>query len=629
MKRSKARPRRTASRPTNLLGFRPMVEAFERRQLLASTNFLQGAVLDTAHNPIPGAVVTLYSLPGGTPVGTPATTGSNGAYAFSGLAPGNYELVETPPAGFKNASTADLTGLYKATLGTNAIDVTISDGSSPGQPWLLTPKSTNEVGVYFNQGTNRFAGYVGQFTDLSVNEQDVPYSTNFGSFCVDLNRDLYAPPNTPDKNVPYDVVPLAQGLAATTGASAANAGEIAYLYNHYGVNTNLSPSDAAGLQLAIWQLEYGSVTPTSLASPPAGVTLAGVIAAETKFLGLASGQNENAYYLNGLGDAEYPSGAQGVLATEIYTFVDAPKATPTITTSQQPASATVGLPIADTATITGGNGPTGTVTFNLYGNATGTGTPLFTDANEPLSAGGVATSKGYTATATGTDYWVATYNGDANNVQVTGAAASEPVTVTPASPAIATVAGGPVVVGGGAKLTDTASLTGGYSPAGTITFTLTGPGNTVVDTETVAVTGDSTYTTPSGYLPTAVGTYTWSASYGGDSNNGPASDNGQNETETVVPASPTIVTQAAATSSNVVGTALLTDSATLSGGYNPGGTIAFSLTAPDGTTTPEGSVPVAGDATYASPTPVLATEVGTYTWNAVLQRRREQQPGQR
>ncbi len=30
----------------------------------------------------------------------------------------------------------------------------------------------------------------------------------------------------------------------------------------------------------------------------------------------------------------------------------------------------------------------------------------------------MATSAGYTATATGTDYWVATYNGDSNNSAV-------------------------------------------------------------------------------------------------------------------------------------------------------------------------------------------------------------------
>ena len=75
------------------------------------------------------------------------------------------------------------------------------------------------------------------------------------------------------------------------------------------------------------------------------------------------------------------------------------------------------------------------MTFNLYNNPNGTGTPLFTDANQPLS-GGVATSTSYTTTATGTDYWVATYNGNGNNVSVSSGAAAEPVTVGPATPTI-------------------------------------------------------------------------------------------------------------------------------------------------------------------------------------------------
>ena len=62
-------------------------------------------------------------------------------------------------------------------------------------------------------------------------------------------------------------------------------------------------------------------------------------------------------------------------------------ATPAITTTQQPATAVVGTSIADKATVTGGYNPTGTVTFNLYNNPTGTGTPLFTDTNEPLVGG--------------------------------------------------------------------------------------------------------------------------------------------------------------------------------------------------------------------------------------------------
>jgi hypothetical protein len=47
----------------------------------------------------------------------------------------------------------------------------------------------------------------------------------------------------------------------------------------------------------------------------------------------------------------------------------------------------------------------------------------------------MVTSAGYTATATGTDYWVATYNGDSNNTPVTSGAASEPVTITSSPPA--------------------------------------------------------------------------------------------------------------------------------------------------------------------------------------------------
>ena len=102
-------------------------------------------------------------------------------------------------------------------------------------------------------------------------------------------------------------------------------------------------------------------------------------------------------------------------------------ATPRIPTEQQPASATVGGSIADEAMISGGDDPTGTVTFRLYENPNATGAPLFSDT-EPLSAG-TATSTRYTATAAGTDYWVATYNGDSNNSKVATGGADEPVTV--------------------------------------------------------------------------------------------------------------------------------------------------------------------------------------------------------
>jgi hypothetical protein len=103
---------------------------------------------------------------------------------------------------------------------------------------------------------------------------------------------------------------------------------------------------------------------------------------------------------------------------------------PTLTTTATPSASSIGSSISDRATVSGGYSPTGTVTFNLYISPNGTGTPLFTDANEPLNSNGVATSKGYTATATGIDYWVATYSGDTNNNSVTSNTSGEPVAIT-------------------------------------------------------------------------------------------------------------------------------------------------------------------------------------------------------
>src|SRR5205807_2158864 len=90
------------------------------------------------------------------------------------------------------------------------------------------------------------------------------------------------------------------------------------------------------------------------------------------------------------------------------------------TTRQQPASATVGASIADNASISGlvNASSSDTVTFNLYNNPNGTGTPLFTDTEPVTLVGGGSTtdtSTGYTTQNTGTDYWVATFNGDSNN----------------------------------------------------------------------------------------------------------------------------------------------------------------------------------------------------------------------
>ena len=117
----------------------------------------------------------------------------------------------------------------------------------------------------------------------------------------------------------------------------------------------------------------------------------------------------------------------------------------------------------------------------------------------------------------------AAYAGDANNA---GSADNTSVTdddecarISEASPSIVTSPSSTSITLGPTPptLTDTAVLSGGYDPTGTITFTLYNPGGTLVATRTATVSGNGSYTTPTGYtLPTTgtvTGTYQWDASY--------------------------------------------------------------------------------------------------------------------
>jgi hypothetical protein len=69
---------------------------------------------------------------------------------------------------------------------------------------------------------------------------------------------------------------------------------------------------------------------------------------------------------------------------------------------------------------------------------------------------GIATSASYIATAIGTDYWVATYNGDSNNKSLTSGTSDEPVVLRPISPSISTTPGA----------TTTTTSTGAYATIG-------------------------------------------------------------------------------------------------------------------------------------------------------------------
>ena len=88
--------------------------------------------------------------------------------------------------------------------------------------------------------------------------------------------------------------------------------------------------------------------------------------------------------------------------------------------------------------MSGGFGPTGTVTFQLFGPADPAcaGTPIATFPDVAL-IDGTATSPPVITEVVGTHRWVATYNGDVNNVPVTGSCddpAEQTTVVAPAVP---------------------------------------------------------------------------------------------------------------------------------------------------------------------------------------------------
>jgi hypothetical protein len=274
-----------------------------------------------------------------------------------------------------------------------------------------------------------------------------------------------------------------------------------------------------------------------------------------------------------------------------------------------------GVPLTDTATLSGGTSPTGLITFKLYDP---TSTLRDTETATVNGDKDYPTPTGFVPDMVGTWYWVASYGGDPSNNPVASGRTDEPVVVSPASPTITTKTGGTVVLGSGNKLTDTATLAGGYSPTGLITFKLYDPTSTLRDTETATVNGDKDYPTPTGFVPDMAGTWQWVASYGGDGNNTAVASAMGDEPVVVSKAGPTIATTLSKSRAEV-GTAIH-DSATLTGvTADASGTVkytVFSDAACSAGTQDAGTVNVTNGSVSIS-NDIIFNNVGTWYWQAV------------
>ncbi|MCA1683694.1 MAG: hypothetical protein LC708_00980, partial [Actinobacteria bacterium] len=200
------------------------------------------------------------------------------------------------------------------------------------------------------------------------------------------------------------------------------------------------------------------------------------------------------------------------------------RVTPTLATVA--SAGAVGAPVFDTATLSGGVNPTGTITFQLFDNGTCTGPPRF--ANTKAVAGNSnVVSDSFVLPAAGTYHFVVTYSGDANNNPVGPTACLDPLETVVAGrlPVSLTTVASPSVPAGGVIFA-TATVGGGLNPTGSMTFRLFGPDDTTcsgtpASTSTVPVNGSGSYPSAS-FTATTPGTYRWVAAYSGDPNNAPA-----------------------------------------------------------------------------------------------------------
>jgi hypothetical protein len=120
------------------------------------------------------------------------------------------------------------------------------------------------------------------------------------------------------------------------------------------------------------------------------------------------------------GDTEGPCADEG-------TTPEPPDGTTPELTTVATASVTLGEPISDTATLSGGDNPTGTITFNVYGpdDEDCSGESAFTSVVDVNGNGDYSSdptpsdpSDDFVPSAAGTYRWTADYSGDDNNEAV-------------------------------------------------------------------------------------------------------------------------------------------------------------------------------------------------------------------
>jgi len=163
-----------------------------------------------------------------------------------------------------------------------------------------------------------------------------------------------------------------------------------------------------------------------------------------------------------------------------------------------PSTITLGSSATDTATLSGGVNPTGSIFFNAYGpsdTAVCTGTPAFTDTVTDVNGKGDYTSGAFTPLAAGRYWWIASCSGDGNNKPASDTCGDELLLVDPPSGLGGAIIVKKIAIGGDGTFSFTGSSTPSTdgldvsfsivtsSGSGTKTFTGIDTGNAYAVTE--------------------------------------------------------------------------------------------------------------------------------------------------
>ncbi|HKO37686.1 MAG TPA: hypothetical protein VJU14_04900, partial [Solirubrobacterales bacterium] len=247
---------------------------------------------------------------------------------------------------------------------------------------------------------------------------------------------------------------------------------------------------------------------------------------------------------------------------------------------------------------------TGEITFEVFAAADPTcSEPPLDQSTVTVLGEGQYLSEEFVPPAPGTYNWSAHYSGDGEN-EPADSVCSAGSKVAKATPSLTGNASAGVV---GAAIHDEVTVSEGFTPGGEVTFSVFAPEDatctTPLATNTVPIE-EGTATSPD-FLTQQAGEFRWTASYPGDANNKAVTlpCGAADQSSLVAKASPSL--SGSATSTVVVG-GTITDSATLSGGFAPGGEIVFRAYGPGDETCAtapayEVAVAVSGNGSY-SPT---------------------------